>query len=493
MQAGGKANGNGTGKGTGDGDLTSVSHGPVRGVILAAGQGKRMKSSLPKVLHDVFGKAVISRVVEAVAAAGTDIEHLHVVVGHASDQVEGFLKQNNPPTAYSCHLQEPQLGTGHALLQVAPALGDFKGTLIVTVGDAPVIQAESLKALLDHHHATRGVVTALTTELLDAKNYGRILRDYEGRVRGIVEDKDATSEQKLIKEINTGIYALAWPEAAEGLKGLSNNNKQNEYYLTDLVAWAYEHGHGAQALVLNDSRQVAGINSRLELAEAIRLLRDITIEKLSLQSGVTVVDPQSTWISPEVEIGAETIILPGCYLTGAIKIGRNCQIGPNVLMKGPVTVGDRTVIVSSHLANSKIGSDTRVGPFAHVRDGNEVGDFCKIGNFVELKKADIGQHTNVGHLSYIGDASLGSNVNIGAGTITANYDHITKKKDRTVIGDGASTGSNSVLVAPVEMGAESVLAAGTVVGKNVPPGALAVGRAVLKILDGWAGARKAKK
>jgi bifunctional UDP-N-acetylglucosamine pyrophosphorylase/glucosamine-1-phosphate N-acetyltransferase len=458
--------------------------------VLAAGQGKRMKSSLPKVLHEVFGKAVISRVVEAVAEVG--VEHLHIVVGHASEKVEAFLAQNPPPVAYSCHLQAPQLGTGHAVLQVAPALSDFEGILIVTVGDAPVIQAESLKALLEHHRQSGALVTALTTELQDAKNYGRIVRDYEGRVRGIIEDKDATAEQKLIREINTGIYAMTWPAVAEGLRGLKNTNKQNEYYLTDLVAWAYNHAHGARGLVLEDERQVAGINSRLELAEAIRLLRDVTIEKLSLESGVTIVDPLSTWISPEVKIGAETVVLPGCYMTGIVEIGEGCLIGPNAIIHGPVKIGAGTTVVSSHINNSTIGKNVRVGPFAHVRDGNVVGDDCKIGNFVELKKATIANHTNVGHLSYIGDAQLGANVNIGAGTITANYDHITKKKQRTVIGDGASTGSNSVLVAPVEMGDESVLAAGTVVGKNVPPGHLAVGRAPLKTVEGWAASRKPK-
>jgi len=474
--------------GAAGGSNSAKINGKVRGVVLAAGQGKRMKSSRPKMLHDVLGKTVISRVIDAVSALG--IEHLHIVVGHAHEQMEEYLRQNPPAVPYSCHLQEPQQGTGHALLQVAPALADFTGTLVVTVGDAPVIQAQSLSALLAQHQSTSAMVTALTTELLDAKNYGRILRDYEGRVRGIVEDKDATADQKLIREINTGIYALAWPQVAEGLKGLSNNNKQNEYYLTDLVAWAYDHGHGAKALILEDARQVAGINSRLELAEAIRLLRDITIEKLALQSGVTVVDPSSTWIAPEVEIGAESIVLPGCYIVGSVKIGQSCQIGPHSLITGPALIGDKVSIVLSQVNNSKIGSQTRVGPFAHVRDGNEIGEHCKIGNFVELKKAQIGEHTNVGHLSYIGDASLGSGVNIGAGTITANYDHLTKKKERTVIGDGASTGSNSVLVAPVEMGPESVLAAGTVVGKNVPPGALAVGRAVLKMVEGWSQIRK---
>jgi bifunctional UDP-N-acetylglucosamine pyrophosphorylase/glucosamine-1-phosphate N-acetyltransferase len=463
----------------------------VRGVVLAAGQGKRMKSSLPKVLHQVMGKAVINRVLDAIAAVG--VEKIHVVVGHEAEQVENFLTDNMAETAYSCHLQKPQLGTGHAVLQITEALRDFKGTLIVTVGDAPVIQSGPLIELLKHHHERKALVTALTTELADAKNYGRILRDYEGRVRGIVEDKDATPEQRLIREINTGIYALAWPEVEAGLKGLSNNNKQNEYYLTDLVAWAYEHGHAAQALILTDSRQVVGINSRLELAEATRLLRDLTIEKLALDSGVTVVDAINTWISPEVKIGAETIILPGCYIMGDVRIGASCTIGPNAVIKGPVTIGDRVQVVSSHIANSSIGADTKVGPFAHIRDGNTIGEACKIGNFVELKKAEIGNHTNVGHLSYIGDATLGSGVNIGAGTITANYDHLTKKKDRTVIADGASTGSNSVLVAPVEMGRESVVAAGTVVGKNVPDGALAVGRAVLKMVEGWSEIRKKQK
>ena len=471
------------------GDETGTTR--VRGIVLAAGQGKRMKSSLPKVLHEVFGKAVISRVVEAVAEVG--VEHLHIVVGHESQQVESFLAQNAPPVAYSCHLQSPQLGTGHAVLQVAPALCQFEGILIVTVGDAPVIQAQSLRDLLAHHRQSGALVTALTTELSDAKNYGRIMRDYEGRVRGIIEDKDATAEQKLIREINTGIYAMTWPAVEGGLAGLKNNNKQNEYYLTDLVAWAYNHGHGARGLVLEDERQVAGINSRLELAEAIRLLRDLTIEKLSLQSGVTIVDPQSTWIAPEVKIGSESVVLPGCYMTGDVEIGEGCQIGPNAIIHGPVKIGAGTSVVSSHVNNSTIGKNVRVGPFAHVRDGNVVGDDCKIGNFVELKKANIANHTNVGHLSYIGDADLGSNVNIGAGTITANYDHITKKKQRTVIGDGASTGSNSVLVAPVEMGTEAVLAAGTVVGKNVPAGNLAVGRAPLKTVEGWAASRKPKK
>jgi bifunctional UDP-N-acetylglucosamine pyrophosphorylase / glucosamine-1-phosphate N-acetyltransferase len=377
----------------------------VRGVVLAAGQGKRMKSARPKVLHDVFGKTVISRVVEAVAALG--VEHLHIVVGHAHELVEDFLAKHCPPVAYSCHLQEPQQGTGHALLQVAPALADFKGTIIVTVGDAPVIQTASLKALLEHHWAGGGLVTALTTELLDAKNYGRILRDYEGSVRGIIEDKDASAEQKLIREINTGIYALAWPEVSEGLKGLSNNNKQNEYYLTDLVAWAYEQGHRADAMILADARQVAGINSRLELAEATALLRDITVERLALESGVTIIDPSSTWIAPEVRIGPESVVLPGCYMTGEVEIGSGCQIGPHTIIKGPVRIGSGTSVVSSHVSNSTIGKEARVGPFAHVRDGNDIGDFCKIGNFVELKKALIGEHTNVGHLSYIGDAQPG--------------------------------------------------------------------------------------
>ena len=466
---------------------------PVRAIVLAAGQGKRMKSSRPKVLHDVFGRSILSRVMDALCQIGADkpaVEHLHIVVGHAADTVTQFVNENPPPCPYSAHLQEPQLGTGHAVMQVMPALDGFKGTLIVTVGDAPVLQSDTLAALLSKHQSSGAVITALSTEVDDPKNYGRMVRDEQGKIKGIVEDKDADANEKLIKEVNTGIYCIEWPAAMEGLNSLSCNNRQKEYYLTDLVAWAYNKKLGTESMVLQDYREVCGINSRLELAEAIRHLRDITLSRLALESGVTIVDPQSTWIAPEVRIGQETVILPGCYITGDIEIGSGCHIGPYTVMKGRVRVGKDTSIVNSHVNNTVIGDGVKVGPFAHLREGNVVGDGAKIGNFVELKKASVGTKSSIGHLSYVGDAEIGNQVNIGAGTITANYDHLTKKKERTILGDGCSTGSNSVLVAPVQIGVEAVVAAGTVVTKSVADGALVVGRAKQEIKEGWSERRK---
>jgi bifunctional UDP-N-acetylglucosamine pyrophosphorylase / glucosamine-1-phosphate N-acetyltransferase len=452
-------------------------------VLLAAGQGKRMKSSKPKVLHDVLGKTVLGRVLDAVDELG--IDHVHVVVGHEADQVRAFLDANPPKTPLSVHLQEPQHGTGHALKQVVPSLEGFTGTLLVSVADTPLLQGRTLAALVDGHIEQKSIVTLLTTEVEDAKSYGRILRSSDGAVVAIIEDKDASDEQKKILEINPAIYCFDWPTVKPGLYSLTNNNRQKEYYLTDMVAWAHKANHKTSGIITVDWREVAGINSRLELAEATRLLRDMTIQSLALESGVTVVDPLSTWISPEVSIGQDSFVLPGCYLTGKIEIGQNCVIGPHTVMNGPVVIGNGTSVVQSHVSNSMIGRDCKIGPFAHLRDGNQIGDNARIGNFVEIKKSVIGHKTNVSHLSYVGDASVGNNANLGAGTITANYNHTTKKKSRTTIGDGASTGSNSVLVAPITLGDKASVAAGTVATRDVPAGALAVGRARQENKEGW--------
>jgi bifunctional UDP-N-acetylglucosamine pyrophosphorylase/glucosamine-1-phosphate N-acetyltransferase len=456
----------------------------VQVVLLAAGQGKRMKSSKPKVLHEVLGKTVLGRVLDAVDQLG--IDHVHVVVGHEAEQVRAFLQANPPKTPLSVHLQEPQHGTGHALKQVVPSLEGFSGTLLVSVADTPLLQGNTLAALVDGHIEQKSIVTLLTTEVEDAKSYGRILRNPDGSVIGIIEDKDASDEQKKIREINPAIYCFDWPTVKPGLYGLTNDNRQKEYYLTDMVAWAHQAKLKTFGIQAADWREVAGINSRLELAEAIRLLRDMSIQRLALESGVTFVDASSTWIAPEVSIGQDSSVLPGCYLVGTINIGQNCLIGPHTVMTGSVTVGDGTSVVQSNLSNSKIGAQCKVGPFAHLRDGNEIADTVRIGNFVEIKKSVIGRKTNVSHLSYVGDASIGSNANLGAGTITANYNHATKAKNRTTIGDGASTGSNSVLVAPITLGDKASVAAGTVATRDVPAGALAVGRARQENKEGWA-------
>lgn len=455
----------------------------MQAVLLAAGQGKRMKSSKPKVLHDVLGKTVLGRVLDAVDELNLD--HVHVVVGHEAEQVKAFLEANPPKTPLSVHLQEPQHGTGHALQQVVPSLEGFAGTLLVSVADTPLLQGSTLAALVDGHVEHKSVVTLLTTEVEDAKSYGRILRDEQGAVVAIIEDKDASEAQKKIREINPAIYCFEWPICKTGLFTLKNDNRQKEYYLTDMVAWAHHEKHKTSGIKSSDWREVAGINSRLELAEATRLLRDMCIHKLALDSGVTIVDPASTWVSPEVSVGQDSMVLPGCHMTGEVKIGPNCVIGPHTVIKGPVTIGANSVVMQSLVTNSIIGEDCKVGPFAHLRDGNDIGSKVRIGNFVEIKKSSIGVKTNVSHLSYVGDASVGSEANLGAGTITANYNHATKKKNRTIIGDGASTGSNSVLVAPVTLGDKATIAAGTVVTRDVPARALAVGRARQENKEDW--------
>lgn len=447
----------------------------LRVVLLAAGQGKRMKSQLPKVLHPVLGKAILGRILDAVDAL--DAAHIHVVVGHEAEQVRDYLQENPPKTPYSTHLQEPQLGTGHALMQVVPELKNFQGTLLVSVADAPLLSSTTFSRLVQAHKEKKAAFSLLTTVVDDARSYGRIVRNGQGSVTHIVEDKDANETEKKIREINPAIYCLEWPAVEAGLSSLRNDNRQKEYYLTDLLAWSVERGLTVADALCEDWREVSGINSRLELAEANKLMRDQVINRLALEFGVTVVDPQNTWISPEVTVGQETIILPGCYITGKVEIGAKCEIGPNSQITGPAKIGAACTVSHSVLSKTVIGDGCKVGPFAHLRENANVSDFCRIGNFVEVKKSDIGLKTNVSHLSYIGDANLGQRVNIGAGTITANYNRLTGKKSKTIIGDDSSTGSNSVLIAPVVVGTHSMVAAGSVINKDVPDGALGLARA----------------
>ncbi len=455
---------------------------PVRAVLLAAGQGKRMKSALPKVLHTVLGKPILARLLDSIDRLG--LEHVHTVIGHGADILRKYLQENPPATPWSEHLQEPQLGTGHALAQVAPSLKNFKGTLLVSVADCPLLKAETLEKLITAHQSQGASFSLLTTFVPDAKNYGRILRDSNGRVKAIIEHKDASEAEKQINEINPAIYCIEWPELEAGLAALKNDNKQKEYYLTDLLSWSAQ-----KDLKISDAacqwQEVAGINSQLDLAECSRHLRDETLKNLALEHGVYIEDPQSIWIAPEVKIGSESKILPGCYITGAVEIGAKCVIGPNTEISGPTKIGSGSRISHSVVTNSQIGENCRIGPFAHLRDQAVISEHCRIGNFVEVKKSDIGKKTNVSHLSYIGDSELGESVNIGAGTITANYDRISGRKSKTVIGNNSSTGSNSVLVAPVTIGSDSMVAAATVVSKNVPAGSLAVGRARQENIAGW--------
>jgi bifunctional UDP-N-acetylglucosamine pyrophosphorylase/glucosamine-1-phosphate N-acetyltransferase len=462
----------------------------ARAVLLAAGQGKRMLSARPKVLHDVLGRSIILRILDALDELS--LEHVHVVVGHGAEAVKNHLAARNPRTNWSAHLQEPQLGTGDALRQVAPSLKEFKGTLLVSVGDTPLLTAATLGNFIETHRRQGAVMSLLTTAVDDAKTYGRIVRDRNGQVQKIVEHKDATEKQKEIKEVNPAIYCFEWPAIEPGLAQLKNDNRQKEYYLTDLLEWCVSSKLKVASLLVEDWREVLGINSRLELAEANSLLRDRVVQRLALEDGVTVVDPATTWVGPEADIGQDCVIMPFSHIMGKVAIGPGCIIGPSAVIAGPVEIGPRSTITQSMVTNCVIGPDCRVGPFAHIREHADIDGNCRIGNFVEVKKSTIGWHTNVSHLSYIGDAILGEKVNIGAGTITANYDHITKQKQRTVIGDGSSTGSNSVLVAPVTIGKESAVAALTCVTKDVPDGALAVGRAKQENREGYVAKKKEK-
>jgi bifunctional UDP-N-acetylglucosamine pyrophosphorylase / glucosamine-1-phosphate N-acetyltransferase len=471
--------------------MTSDSKKTVRAVVLAAGQGKRMKTQRAKVLHEVLGKTILTRILTALDQLG--LEKIHIIVGHEAQQIIDYLQVNPPGTPYSTHIQQPQLGTGHALQQAVPDLSGFSGTLLVTVGDAPLLSEGTLRSLVANHQETGATVSLLTALLDDPKNYGRIVRGAKGEVLKIVEDKDCTIEEKAIREINPAIYCFEWPKVLSGLQSLKNDNKQKEYYLTDLVGWAQENKLPIAGTVTPDWREVAAVNSRSELAEVTALLRDRTIEQLMSESGVTITDTKGTWIAPEVRIGADSIVLPGCYLVGEITIGAGCSIGPNTVMTGKVSIGDRTSVVQSQVVNSTVGADCRVGPFAHMRDQAVVADKCRIGNYVEIKKSRIGASTNVSHLSYVGDASLGSKVNIGAGTITANYDHLTGTKSNTIVEDGASTGSNSVLVAPITIGKEASVAAGSVATRDVPAGALAVARTRQENKEGWTDRRRKAK
>ena len=419
----------------------------VKSIILAAGKGTRMKSETPKVLHKIFNKELLGYVIDEVNKTG-EVSQNYVIVGHKAEEVENFVKKNYENA--KCLLQSPQLGTGHAAYQAFEDLKGFEGEVIILNGDIPLLTTETLKKFIENHRKNNAALSVLSAVFEDPYNYGRIIRDENGNLRAIVEEKDATPEQKAVKEINIGVYLLDWAKISPAFLSLDSNNAQGEYYLTDIVKWAISQGLKAQSYVLENNEESFGINSKTHLAEAAKILKNRVINRL-LEDGVTIVDPETTFISPETEIAPDVIIYPCTYIEGKNIIGKDCKIGP----------------------------------FARLRGGVELGEGVKIGNFVEIKNSKIKNHTNVSHLSYIGDSELGSNVNIGAGTITANYNHATKEKFRTVVKDGASTGSNSVLVAPVELGEQSSIGAGTVVSKDIPAFALGLTRAPLKVFADW--------
>ncbi len=417
----------------------------IKSVILAAGKGTRMKSDIPKVLHKIFEKPLLGYVLGSVKDITTEN---FVIVGHHAEEVQEYVETNynNAKTV----LQTPQLGTGHAVSMVCPYLADYSGQILILCGDTPLITSETLKKFVEYHNSNNSDLTVMSTIFENPENYGRIIREHDRSLKCIVEEKDATPEEKAVKEVNAGIYILNWNKVKPAFSQLTSNNAQGEYYLTDIISWGKNNGLKVNAFILENSDEIYGINSRKNLAEASRIMNTRKLNAL-MDSGVTIIDPASTWISEDTEIGSDTTIYPFTYIEGKNKIGRNCKIGP----------------------------------CAHLRGDVEIADNCKIGNFVEVKKSKIGFNTNAGHLSYIGDSELGSHINIGAGTITANYDPITKTKSKTVLKDNVKIGSNTVLVAPVEIGEGTNIGAGSVITKNVGEWALALTRAQLRVISNW--------
>lgn len=448
-------------------------------VILAAGKGTRMKSSLPKVLHAVAGKPMLRHVLEAAREAGAS--RTVVVVGFGGEAVQAAM---GAEAEYV--VQAEQLGTGHALMQTQPALAGFAGTVLLLCGDTPLLKGETLKNFFAAHCASGAAATVLTAIPADATGYGRILRDAEGRVTGIVEQKDATAEQLAIDEINTGIYCFEAAPLFAALSALTCNNAQGEYYLTDVLAILAQTGQAVGAVVAPDFQEMLGINSRAQLAEAEAILRRRKLVEL-MDSGVTVMDPASTFVDAGVSIGPDTILYPFSWIEGTTAIGRNCRIGPNSRIADS-RIGDEVTLHFSYAHECKIADGVTVGPYVHLRPAADLAAGVKVGNFVEIKNSLIGPGSKVPHLSYIGDTDIGAAVNIGSGTITVNYDG--KKKHRTVIGDRAFVGCNTNLVAPVTVGEDAYIAAGSTITKDVPPGSLGVGRSRQMNIAGWTDKKK---
>lgn len=440
----------------------------IKAVVLAAGRGTRLQSQSPKVLHKVFDKPILAWVLDSLAEVTVD--EIIVVCGHKADEIQDFLHAYPVTTV----IQEEQLGTGHALQTAGRLLGDFDGTVMVLNGDSPLIKSETLNSLLSQHQDNILDLSILSCELERPEGYGRIIRK-DGNIMGIKEEKDCSEAERAISEVNAGVYCMEWNTVKKGLETLSNNNAQEEYYLTDLAAWSYTQGLATSTCDLENPYEVMGVNTREDLALVWKLKNEANLQQL-MANGITIVDPTNTMISPDVDIGKDTTIYPGTYIQRRVVIGDNCEIGPNSTIFGPAEIGSNTSVIQSHIARSSIAANCEVGPFAHIRAGADISSEVKIGSFVEVKNSSIGEKSAAGHLAYIGDAKLKTNVNVGAGTVIANYDHRTGKKHETTIGADSSTGANSVLVSPVNVGKGATIAAGSVITDDVPDDNLAIAR-----------------
>lgn len=445
----------------------------ITAVILAAGEGKRMKSNYSKVIHKVAGKPIIKRVCETVKNA--DIEKCVLVVGHKQEQVRETMGDS---VLYA--VQSEQLGTGHAVMQAIPELESAE-KVVVLCGDAPLLSSDTLKEALKINEERKEYATIFTAEFDDPTGYGRIVRDATGAVVGIVEHKDATEEQRKIKEVNSSMYCFDKKALVEALGKLDNNNAQNEYYLTDVIKIMIAEGKKVGTYIVPDKDEIMGINDREQLSVANEIARR-KINKEYMKNGVTIIDTNTTYIDGDAKIGKDTIIYPGTILEGAVEIGENCTIGPNSKITNAI-IGNDTQVINSVLIDCKVGNNTTVGPFAYLRPNSNIGDHARIGDFVEIKNSNIGNGTKVSHLTYVGDSDVGENVNFGCGTVTVNYDGINKH--RTTIGNNAFIGCNTNLVAPVKVGDRVYTAAGTTVTQDVPDDALVIGRVRQEVKPQW--------
>ncbi|CCU57271.1 bifunctional UDP-N-acetylglucosamine diphosphorylase/glucosamine-1-phosphate N-acetyltransferase GlmU [Bacillus subtilis] len=435
-------------------------------VVLAAGQGTRMKSKLYKVLHPVCGKPMVEHVVDE--ALKLSLSKLVTIVGHGAEEVK---KQLGDKSEYA--LQAEQLGTAHAVKQAQPFLADEKGVTIVICGDTPLLTAETMEQMLKEHTQREAKATILTAVAEDPTGYGRIIRSENGAVQKIVEHKDASEEERLVTEINTGTYCFDNEALFRAIDQVSNDNAQGEYYLPDVIEILKNEGETVAAYQTGNFQETLGVNDRVALSQAEQFMKE-RINKRHMQNGVTLIDPMNTYISPDAVIGSDTVIYPGTVIKGEVQIGEDTIIGPHTEIMNSA-IGSRTVIKQSVVNHSKVGNDVNIGPFAHIRPDSVIGNEVKIGNFVEIKKAQFGDRSKASHLSYVGDAEVGTDVNLGCGSITVNYDG--KNKYLTKIEDGAFIGCNSNLVAPVTVGEGAYVAAGSTVTEDVPGKALAIARA----------------
>lgn len=446
----------------------------INAVILAAGEGTRMKSKMPKVLHEVMGRPMVKRVVDT--AKDLEAKNICVVTGHMSETVQEALKDEGVSFA----VQEKQLGTGHAVMQAEEYINENEDVLIL-YGDTPLIKAETLEKLIEYHRSENNGVSIISAIVEDSAGYGHIIRDKDGSFVKNVEYKDATPEEKLVKEINSGIYCFKGSSLKKALKLITNDNAQGEYYLPDALEIILKSGEKVNAMTIGDVTEFFGVNNRVQLAQANKIMQKRINEKHML-NGVTIIDPTDTYIADDVEIGMDTIIYPGCVLEGKTVIGDDCKIGPDTRLTD-MTLAPNVTIQYTVAMESEIGSGTKVGPFAYIRPNSKIGENIKIGDFVEVKNSVIGNGTKVSHLTYIGDSDVGERINFGCGTVTVNYDG--HKKFRTTIEDDVFIGCNANLVAPVTLKKGSYVAAGSTITKDVPEKSLAVARNRQTNIDGW--------